>query len=51
MRSWHGFSSEEEKKEADEIGAANFAVLERLRVSRREEHLKVEYVTFNSCCS
>ncbi|KAK3744103.1 hypothetical protein QZH41_016792 [Actinostola sp. cb2023] len=31
---------ENEKKEVDEIGAENFAVLERLRVSRREDHLK-----------
>ncbi|EDO34392.1 predicted protein [Nematostella vectensis] len=30
----------DEKKELQEIGAENFAVLERLRLTRREDHLK-----------
>ena len=28
-------------KDLQEIGAANYAVLERIRVNRREDHLKV----------
>ena len=31
----------EESKEKEEIGAENFAVLERIRVNQREEHLRV----------
>lgn len=32
---------QDSNKEVHEIGAANYAVLERIRVNRREDHLKV----------
>lgn len=32
---------QDSNKELQEIGAANYAVLERIRVNRREDHLKV----------
>ena len=41
------FIREDSNKDLKEIGAANFAVLERIRVNRREEHLKVVIVAAN----
>ena len=32
---------QDSNKDLQEIGAANYAVLERIRVNRREDHLKV----------
>ena len=32
---------QDSNKELQEIGEANYAVLERIRVNRREDHLKV----------
>lgn len=34
-------SRQDSNRDLQEIGAANYAVLERIRVNRREDHLKV----------
>jgi len=42
-------SRQDSNRDLQEIGAANYAVLERIRVNRREDHLKVcESAQYNS---
>ncbi len=40
----YSFHPREEVQEKEEIGAANYAMLEKIKINQREEHLKVFFL-------